>query len=84
MSQNPSLTRIPCVLGQAPSENVMCRDIYGYPMRTIELNKGTLLLTERQVLGFLERKVTPFGNSAKVDCPKRFVGKRVYVIVCSK
>ena len=53
-------------------------------MRTIELKKDALTLTERHVLGFFERTVTPFGNSAKIDCPKRFVGKRVYVIVCSK
>ena len=53
-------------------------------MRNIELKKDTLALTERQVLGFLERRVTPFGTSAKIDCPKRFLGKRVYVIICSR
>lgn len=53
-------------------------------MREVELDKGALRLTERQVLGFLERRVTPFGTSAKIDCPKRFLGKRVYVIVCSR
>ncbi len=53
-------------------------------MRNVELRKNTLTLTERQVLGFLERRVTPFGTSAKIDCPKRFLDKRVYVIVCSK
>lgn len=53
-------------------------------MREIELDKGTLKLTERQVLGFLERRVTPFGTSGKADVPKRFIGKRVYVIVCSR
>ena len=34
------------------------------------------------ILGFLERTVTPFGNGAKVDCPKEFTGKRVYLIIC--
>ncbi|MBI5036871.1 DUF2080 family transposase-associated protein [Candidatus Micrarchaeota archaeon] len=34
------------------------------------------------ILGFLERTVTPFGNSAKVDCPKQYIGKRVYLIIC--
>jgi len=46
------------------------------------LNKGRLVLEEDEILGFLERRVTPFGNSAKVDCPKRFIGKRVYLVVC--
>ncbi len=34
------------------------------------------------IVGFLERRVTPFGNGAKVDCPKEFLSKRVYLIVC--
>ncbi|HEC89381.1 MAG TPA: DUF2080 family transposase-associated protein, partial [Thermoplasmatales archaeon] len=24
---------------------------------------------------------TPFGNSAKVDAPKKYIGKRAYVII---
>lgn len=56
-------------------------DIYRYPMRKIKITKEKLELSE-DILGFLERKVTPFGNSAKVDCPKRFMGKRVYLIIC--
>jgi len=50
-------------------------------MRRIELKKENLVLKEDQVEGFLERTVTPLGNSAKVDCPKRFIGKRVYLII---
>lgn len=50
-------------------------------MRKIELNKGNLKLSD-QVIGFLEREVTPFGTSAKVDCPKKFIGKKVYLLVC--
>jgi len=53
-------------------------------MRKIELKNGNLTLEEKDVLGFLEREVTPFGNSAKVDCPKKFVGKRAYIIICKK
>lgn len=34
------------------------------------------------IVGFLERRVTPFGNGAKVDCPKEFMQKRVYLIIC--
>lgn len=50
-------------------------------MRKIELRKGNLVLRD-EILGFLERVVTRFGCSGKVDCPKRFIGKRAYLIVC--
>jgi putative transposon-encoded protein len=32
-------------------------------------------------MGFLERLVTPFGTSAKADVPKKYIGRRVYVII---
>jgi len=50
-------------------------------MRKIELKRGNLTLKEKEILGFLEKEVTPIGNSAKVDCPKRFIGKRAYLII---
>ena len=49
--------------------------------RKIELNQGKLQLTETKVEGFLERTVTPIGTSAKADVPKRFIGRRAYVII---
>jgi len=51
-------------------------------MRRITLNKGRLMLQEDEVLGFIEKRVTRFGNSAKVDCPKEYIGKRAYIVVC--
>lgn len=36
----------------------------------------------RGIAGFFERKVTAFGNGAKVDCSKEFLGKRVLLIIC--
>lgn len=30
---------------------------------------------------FLKRKVTKFGTGAKVDCPKEFLGKEVYLVI---
>ena len=33
------------------------------------------------VAGFIEKKVTPFGTGAKVDCPKEYTGKKVYLII---
>ena len=49
--------------------------------RTIELKKGKLVLKEDEIEGFLERIVTPFGTSAKADVPKKYIGKRAYVII---
>ena len=53
-------------------------------MRIIKLNKGKLFLREDEVEGFLERVVTPVGTSAKADVPKKYLGKRVYVIITKK
>jgi putative transposon-encoded protein len=50
-------------------------------MRKIKLHKGNFTL-EDEVIGFIEKRVTKFGSGAKVDCPKRFLGKRVYILVC--
>ena len=50
-------------------------------MRIIKLNKGKLALKDDEVEGFLERIVTPIGTSAKADVPKRFLGRRAYVII---
>jgi len=53
-------------------------------MRIIKLNKGKLVLKDGEVEGFLERVVTPIGTSAKADVPRRYLGKRVYVIITKK
>ena len=52
--------------------------------RKIELKQGTLILKESNIKGFLEREVNSIGTSAKVDVPKRFLGKRAYVIIVEK
>ena len=53
-------------------------------MRIIKLNKGKLTLKDEEIEGFLERIVTPIGTSAKADVPRKYLGKRVYVIVTKK
>ena len=53
-------------------------------MRIIKLNKGKLVLRDEEVEGFLERVVTPIGTSAKADVPRKYLGKRVYVIITKK
>lgn len=49
--------------------------------RKIELKQGQLILHDKEIEGFLERIVTPIGTSAKADVPRRYLGRRVYVIV---
>jgi putative transposon-encoded protein len=52
-------------------------------MRKIEIIDKDLKLTDK-VEVFYEKKVTSFGNSAKVDAPKKYIGKRAYVIILKK
>jgi len=33
------------------------------------------------IQGFFVQTVTKFGNSAKVDCPKKYIGRTVYLVV---
>jgi len=49
-------------------------------MRKIKIEKKTKLVVEG-IEGFIKRKVTPFGNSAKVDCPKEYLGRDVYLVI---
>lgn len=49
-------------------------------MRQIKIKKGDLEIKEK-VLQVYERTVTKFGNSAKIDSQKKFIGKRAYVII---
>jgi putative transposon-encoded protein len=49
----------------------------------IKLKRESILLRD-EIDGFFEKVVTRFGNGAKIDCPKEFLGKRVLVIVCKE
>jgi putative transposon-encoded protein len=51
--------------------------------RKLVLTKGRLVLTDK-IEGFIQKKVTPFGTGAKVDCPKEFLGRTVYLVVCKE
>ena len=44
------------------------------------IQKSTLTL--KGIKCFLEREVKPFGTSGRIDFPKEFIGKKVYVVVC--
>ena len=49
-------------------------------MAKIKLAKGKIELVDEYELIF-EKAITKFGNGAKIDAPKEFLGKKVYVIV---
>lgn len=49
-------------------------------MRKVEVGDKDFVLRE-QVELIYEKKITPFGNSAKIDAPKKYRGWRAYVIV---
>jgi len=40
----------------------------------------TQLIVEPVKLYF-EKEVTKFGNSAKIDCPKKFIGRKAIVVI---
>jgi putative transposon-encoded protein len=44
----------------------------------IEETRG---ITIKGIYGFIERKVTKFESGARADCPKEFLGRKVYLII---
>jgi putative transposon-encoded protein len=48
--------------------------------RKVEVKSGDLTINE-SVEVIYEKVITPFGNSAKIDAPKKYIGKRAYVII---
>lgn len=49
-------------------------------MRHLNIRKGDFVLREKVEVVY-EKQITPFGNSGKLDAPKRYIGKRAYVII---
>ncbi len=49
-------------------------------MRKIEVIKDKFSLTD-EVEVVYEKIVTTFGTSAKLDAPKKYIGKRAYVVI---
>ena len=58
---------------------------YPYMGKTrIDVRRDHLVQTE-EVESFFEKIVTKFGRvRAKIDCPSKFVGRRVIVVVCKE
>ena len=49
-------------------------------VRKVTITPATHLAIDG-IRGFLLRKVTRFGNGAKVDCPKEYLGQSVYLVI---
>ncbi|MBI3051957.1 DUF2080 family transposase-associated protein [Candidatus Woesearchaeota archaeon] len=49
--------------------------------RTVKAVSGGKIHLTDNVLEIYEKKVTPYGNGAKIDAQKRHIGKRTYVII---
>jgi putative transposon-encoded protein len=49
-------------------------------MRKVEIKLQNHLEIDG-IQGFFIRKVTKFGNSAKVDCPKEYLDRTVYLVI---
>lgn len=50
-------------------------------MREIKAVAGGKVTIKDEVEEIYEKKVTPYGNGAKIDASKKYIGKRVFVIV---
>lgn len=40
-----------------------------------------VMLTVDGVEAFYEKTVTAFGTGAKIDCPRQYLGRNVYVVI---
>lgn len=49
-------------------------------MASVKIEKGKFELKD-DYESIFEKTVTKFGNGAKIDAPKKLLGKKVYVIV---
>lgn len=50
------------------------------PRKVTAVAGGKLRIGE-DVEEIFEKRVTPYGNGAKVDAQKKYIGRRVYIIV---
>jgi putative transposon-encoded protein len=51
--------------------------------RKVKMETRTRLVVENMI-GFMKRRVTPYGTGAKVTCPKEFLGKTAYLVITNE
>jgi len=49
--------------------------------REVKAIKGGKITLRDNVEQIYEKKITPYGNGAKIDAQKKDIGKRAYIIV---
>ncbi len=49
-------------------------------MRKINVNKTKFQIND-EITVLFEKTVTKFGTGAKIDCPREFIGRKVYVLI---
>lgn len=47
----------------------------------IEIKKGNLSVKDKKVVDFYTTDVVRSGNSARINCQKKYMGKKVLVVV---
>ena len=70
-------------LGLLPGSEILVQDVSEHAKTNLHITEQ-FLPVKFVVEGFLERVVTPIGTSAKADVPKRFMGKKAYVLILRK
>ena len=50
------------------------------PRKVVAVTGGKISITDT-VLEIYEKKVTPYGNGAKIDAQKKDIGRRAYIII---
>ena len=65
---------------QLKTESFIYMYIYLKKMRKIIMEKGKLNLVD-EIEQVYEKTITKFGTGAKIDAPKDFIGKKVYVLI---
>ncbi|MDA8055445.1 MAG: DUF2080 family transposase-associated protein [Thermoplasmatales archaeon] len=50
-------------------------------MRRVKVMNGNLDFRDN-IDVIIEKRVTKFGSGAKIDCPKEYLGKRAYILIC--
>lgn len=51
--------------------------------RKIKFGQGTIEFKDKYDT-IIEKTVTKFGTGAKVDCPKEYLGRKVYIVIRNK
>lgn len=62
------------------TESFIYMNIYYLLMRKITMEKGKFQLIDN-IEQVYEKTITKFGTGAKIDAPKEFIGKKVYVLI---